>query len=143
MLPDVIFLVGGGQHFAFVDKVDFERLQNLGLGKMSDAGFGHYGDAHRLHNFTNDARRSHARHASIFANVGGHAFEGHDGAGSRLFGDARLIGGGDVHDDAALQHFGQAHFHAPLICRRASVIVTRIHVSSPDFVTATSVALTF
>ncbi len=92
-----------------------------------------------LHNFTNDARRGHARHASVFANVGGHAFEGHDGAGSRLFGDARLVGGGDVHDDAALEHFGQD----PL--SRATDLWLRCRCShpclSPDAGSADSVIL--
>ena len=32
-----------------------------------------------------------------------------------MFGDVGLLGVGHVHDHAALEHFGQAHFHAPLI----------------------------
>ena len=42
------------------------------------------------------------------ADVGRHALERHDGAGAGVFGDARLLGVDDVHDDAALQHLGQA-----------------------------------
>ncbi|MDQ0575559.1 hypothetical protein QFZ29_001782 [Agromyces albus] len=42
------------------------------------------------------------------ADVGGDALEGHHGDGASVFGDARLLGGDDVHDDAALQHLGEA-----------------------------------
>ena len=43
-------------------------------------------------------------HAAGGADVGRHAFQGHDGASARFLGDFRLFRGGDVHDDAALEH---------------------------------------
>jgi hypothetical protein len=43
VLVDVVELVGRGQHFALVDEVDPEVLQNLGFGKMPDARLGHDG----------------------------------------------------------------------------------------------------
>src|SRR5229473_229583 len=46
MLPNVIFLVRGGQHFAFVDEIDFQRLEHLRFGEMADARLGHHRDAH-------------------------------------------------------------------------------------------------
>ena len=52
-------------------------------------------------------RVAHAGHAAGRADVGGDALEGHDGARARLLGDVCLLGRGDVHDDAALQHLGQ------------------------------------
>ena len=59
--------------------------------------------------------RGHARDAAFLADVGRNALERHHGAGSGVFGDARLLGVGDVHDDAALEHFREAHLYAPLI----------------------------
>ena len=37
----------------------------------------------------------------------GDTLQRHDSAGAGFLGDAGLLGGGDVHDDAALQHLGQ------------------------------------
>ena len=49
------------------------------------------------------------------ADVGGHALERHDGAGAGVFGDLGLLGVGDVHDDAALEHVGETalYTHRP------------------------------
>ena len=47
------------------------------------------------------------RHAAGRADVGGDALERHDGAGAGGLGDVGLLGRGDVHDDAALQHLGE------------------------------------
>ena len=52
----------------------------------------------------------HAGHAAFGADHGGNALESHDGSGAGLFGDARLLDVHDVHDDAALEHLGQADF---------------------------------
>src|ERR1035438_2116887 len=52
------------------------------------------------------------RHAAFLANVGGHAFQRHDRASAGLFGDDSLLGVGDVHDHAALQHFSETDLQA-------------------------------
>ena len=56
-------------------------------------------------------RVRHARDAAVAADVGGDALERHDGGGAGVLGDLRLLGVDDVHDDAALQHLGQAGLH--------------------------------
>ena len=38
--------------------------------------------------------------------------------GAGLLGDLGLLGVGDVHDDAALQHLGQADLHSKLFARK-------------------------
>lgn len=50
----------------------------------------------------------HAGDAPGLADIGGDALKRHDGARACFLCDFCLFGGGDVHDDAALQHFGQA-----------------------------------
>ena len=50
---------------------------------------------------------AHAGHAAGRADVGGDALERHNGRGAGGLGDAGLLGGGDVHDDAAFQHLGE------------------------------------
>ena len=55
---------------------------------------------------------AHAGDAALGADVGGHSLERHDGDGAGVFGDLRLIGGDDVHDDAALEHLGEAALDA-------------------------------
>jgi hypothetical protein len=56
-------------------------------------------------------RVGHACDAAVAADVGGDALERHDRGGARVLGDLRLLGVYDVHDDAALQHLGQAGLH--------------------------------
>ena len=112
VLVDVMGFVGGGEHFGFVDVVDAEFLQNLGFGEVADAALGHDRDGHRGHDFANLFGRGHAGHAAFGADLRGHAFEGHDGDGAGLFGDGGLLGVGDVHNDAALEHFGEAGLKA-------------------------------
>ena len=48
VLVDVVRLVGGGQHFALVDEVDAELLQNLRFGEVADARLGHHRNRNRL-----------------------------------------------------------------------------------------------
>ena len=49
--------------------------------------------------------------------VGGHALERHHGGGAGVLGDLRLLGVDDVHDDAALEHLGEADLHAERVGR--------------------------
>ncbi len=42
VLVDVMGLVGGGEHFALVDEVDAQLLQNLRFGEVADARLGHH-----------------------------------------------------------------------------------------------------
>ena len=44
-LVDVVRLVGRREHFALVDEVDTERLEDLGLDEVTDAHLGHHRDA--------------------------------------------------------------------------------------------------
>ena len=103
----MIGIVGGGEHLGFVDIVDVDGLQHLRLDEMPDAALRHDGDGHGLLDPFDHLRVAHAGHAARRADVGGNALERHDGAGSGLLGDVRLLGRGDVHDDAALQHLGE------------------------------------
>ena len=69
---------------------------------MPDTHLCHYGNGHRLLNLGNHLGVGHARHAALLANVRGHAFERHNRA--RLLGNDRLLGVGNVHNDAAFEH---------------------------------------
>jgi hypothetical protein len=44
----------------------------------------------------------------ITADVGGDTLECHDGARAGVFCDLCLLRGDDIHDDAALEHLGEA-----------------------------------
>src|ERR1019366_8046761 len=107
-LIDVVLFVGGGEDFALIDEIDAQRFENAGLHEVADAGFGHHRDGGGFHDLFDDGDVGHAGHAAIAADIGGDAFESHDGGGAGIFGDLGLLGVGDVHDDAALQHFGEA-----------------------------------
>ena len=107
-LVDVVAVVGGGQHLGLVDVVDTQGLQDLRLDEVTDAGLGHDGDRHGFDDAFDQVRVGHTCHAALGANVGGDALESHDGHGTRVLGDLGLLGGDDVHDDAALEHLGHA-----------------------------------
>ena len=104
VLVDVILVVGRRQHFGFVDVVDAELLQDLCLGEMADAHLGHHRNRHRVHDPANELEVAHARDAAGRANVGRNALERHDGDGAGFLRDDGVVGGDDVHDDAALEH---------------------------------------
>jgi hypothetical protein len=69
----------------------------------------------RLHDLFHDADVGHAGHAAFLADIGGHALQRHHGGGAGVFGNLGLLGVGDVHDDAALEHLGQADLQSKLI----------------------------
>jgi hypothetical protein len=113
-LVDVMLFIGRRQHLALVDVVHAQRLEHASFREMANAGLGHYGNRNRAHDVTNDADRSHARHPALFPDIGGHALERHHGRRAGVFGDLRLLYIGDVHDDAALEHFGQTYLQTEL-----------------------------
>ena len=115
VLVDVMGLVGRGEDLGFVDVVNAQLLQDLRLGKVPDAALGHHGNGDRVHDFANLLRRGHAGDAAFGPDLRGHALQRHDRHGSRLLGDGGLLGIGDVHDDAALQHLGKPGLQAQAI----------------------------
>ena len=113
MLVDVVRLVGRGEDLRLVDVVDAERLEDLGLDEMADPGLGHDRDRDRLHDPVDHRRVAHPGDATGGADVGRHALEGHHGDGAGVLGDLGLVGRDDVHDDAALEHLGEALLRDP------------------------------
>jgi len=87
-------------------------LQDLGLGEMADADLGHHRNGDHVLDLPDHVRLGHACDAAHLPDVGGDALQGHDGHRTGLLGDLGLLGIGDVHDDAALEHFGQTHLVA-------------------------------
>ena len=112
MLVDVMGLVGRGQNLALVDEVHAQLLQNLRLGKVSDARLGHHRNGDRLDDLLDQAGLGHAGHAALGADHRRNALQSHHRSGAGLFGNAGLLHVHHVHDDAALEHLGQAHFQA-------------------------------
>jgi hypothetical protein len=111
-LVDVVGVVREGEHLGLVDVVDAEALQDLRLDEVADAGLGHHRDGHRGDDALDHVGVAHPRHPALRADVGGHPFQRHDGDGTGGLGDLGLLGGDDVHDDAALEHLGHAAFDA-------------------------------
>ena len=124
---DVMCLVGGGQHLALVDEVHAQLLKNLRFGKVPDARLGHHGNGDGLNDLLDQAGPGHAGHAALGADHGRHALESHHRNGAGLFGDARLFDAHHVHDDAALEHLGEADFQAQAGCCRTLVFLGSRH----------------
>ena len=113
MLPDVVLLVGGGQHLGFVDVIDSQRLEHLGLDEVSDTALGHNRDGDRLLDLLDDRGVGHPRHPTRRTDIGRDPFQRHHGAGPGVLGDLGMLGCHDVHDDPALEHLGEADLHRP------------------------------
>ena len=107
-LVDVVLDVGRRQDLGLVDVVDLERLEDLRLREVTDAALRHHGDRDRLLDLPDLVRVAHPRDAAVTTDVRRDALERHHRARAGVLGDSRLIGVDDVHDDAALQHLGEA-----------------------------------
>jgi len=107
VLGAVILVVGRGQHFGFIDEVDADRLEHLGLGDVADAHLGHDRNRHRVHDLGDQVEVAHPRDAARRPDIGRDPFERHHGDRARLLSDDRLFGRDDVHDHAALEHLRQ------------------------------------
>jgi hypothetical protein len=107
VLVDVVLLVGGGEHLGLVDEVHAELLEHARLHEVADAHLRHHRDRYHALDPLDHRDRAHASHAALAPDVRRHAFERHHRNGAGILGDLRLLGRGDVHDDAALEHLGQ------------------------------------
>ena len=106
-LVDMEDVVGRRQHLALVDIVNLNGLQYLCFGNVSDAAFGHHGNAHGLLYAAYHLGITHARHTSGGPDVGRYPFQSHHGARSSLLGYARLLGCCHIHNHSALEHLCQ------------------------------------
>ena len=111
-LVDVVLLIGGRQHLGFIDVVDAERLQDLGLDEVADPRLGHDRDGDRGHDPLDQRDVAHAGDTTLAADVGGDALQGHDRHRPGILGDLGLLGGDHVHDHPALEHLGKAALDA-------------------------------
>jgi hypothetical protein len=73
VLVDVVVVVGRREDLALVDVVDVDRLEYLGLHKVTNAHLGHDRDRHRLHDLLDHRRVAHARHAAVPPDVRRHS----------------------------------------------------------------------
>jgi hypothetical protein len=108
-----VLLVGRRQHLGLVDVVDTQSLEDLRLDEMTDPALGHDRDRDRVHDLADELGVGHACDAALGADVGRHALEGHHGNRARVLCNLGLLGGDHVHDDAALEHLGQAALDGP------------------------------
>ena len=69
-LVDVVGLVGRGEHLGLVDVVDAERLEDLRLDEVPDAGLGHDRDGDGGLDALDHLGVAHAGHAAVAADVG-------------------------------------------------------------------------
>ena len=119
----MVHVVGGGEDLGLVDVVDVDGLENLRLCDVANAALCHDGDGHSLLDAANHRRIAHAGDPTGGADVCGDALEGHDGAGSGRLCNACLLGGGDVHDDAALEHLRELAVEASALLAGRDVLL--------------------
>ena len=107
VLVDVVHVVGGAEHFGFVDVVDFNGLQDAGFGNVTDAHLRHDRDGHGFLDALDHGRVAHAGDATGSADVGRDALKRHHRACASVLRDPRLLGGSDVHNHTTLEHLRQ------------------------------------
>ena len=78
-----------------------------GFGNVTDTHLRHDRDGHGFLNALDHGRIAHAGNTAGRANIGRNTLERHHRACARVLRDLRLLRGGDVHDDAALEHLCQ------------------------------------
>src|SRR5207244_13434305 len=113
VLEYMVSLISGRQYFGLIDVVDAKLLEHLRLDKMANAAFRHYRNRDGVHDFADFFWRRHARNAALCTDLRRHPFESHDSSSASALSDLGLLGGRDVHDHTALEHFRQANLQAP------------------------------
>ena len=98
----MVHIVGGREHLALVYVVYLDRFEYLRLDEVPDTHLRHYGNGNGVLYLRNHLGIGHARNAALFAYICGHAFERHYRDRARALRYLRLLGVGDVHDNAAL-----------------------------------------
>ena len=117
VLVDVVLLVGRREHLGLVDEIHLEGLEDPRFGEVADAALRHHGDRNGRLDLADLRDGRHARDPAVAADVGRDALERHDRGGAGVLGELRLLGVDDVHDDAALEHLGEADLHAERVGR--------------------------
>ncbi|KAL8140959.1 LOW QUALITY PROTEIN: hypothetical protein V2J09_006980 [Rumex salicifolius] len=108
VLVDVVGLVGGSENLRLIDVIDTNSLKDLRLDKVTNTSFRHDRNSDRLLNLLDELGVRHASNAALSADVGRDTLESHDGASAGLLSDTSLIGGHDIHDNAAAKHLSEA-----------------------------------
>mmetsp|Transcript_10701 Transcript_10701/g.16285 ORF Transcript_10701/g.16285 Transcript_10701/m.16285 type:complete len:205 (-) Transcript_10701:32-646(-) len=108
ILINMIHLIGHGEHLTLINIINFARLQNLCFDKVSDTSLGHDGDGDGVFDFEDHVGVGHACDSAVATDVGGDAFEGHDGDCSGCFGDLGLFDVHYIHNYTTLEHLRQS-----------------------------------
>ena len=116
----MMVLVCGREHLGLVDVVDAHGLEHLCLNEVADTALGHHGDADGFENHLNAGWVGHAGHATGGADVRRDSLQCHHRDGACFFRYRRLLGGHHIHDDAALEHLGQARLNLEGTCSQSS-----------------------
>ncbi len=78
---------------------------------MPNTALGHDGNGDGLFDLDNEFRVTHASHATLGTNVGGHALQRHDRCCPGVFSDASLFGVDYIADHSTFEHFWEIAFN--------------------------------
>ena len=120
VLPDVVLVVGRRQHLALVDEVDAERLEHARLDEVADAHLRHHRDRDRALDALDHLDRRTCAPRRLPCGCRRARARAPSPRGAGVLGDLRLLGRGDVHDHAALQHLGEADLELEGLRARAA-----------------------
>src|SRR5258708_13919871 len=78
---------------------------------MPNTALGHDGNGDGLFDLDNEFRVTHASHATLGTNVGGHALQRHDRCCPGVFSEASLFGVDYIADYSTFEHFWEIAFN--------------------------------
>ena len=99
---DMIDIIRRRKHFTFINIVDLNGFQHLGLHKMSDPAFGHNRNGNRILDSLNHLWVTHSGNTTCRTDVCRDTLQRHNRTGTGSLCDLSLLRGGDIHDHTAL-----------------------------------------
>mmetsp|Transcript_2634 Transcript_2634/g.5343 ORF Transcript_2634/g.5343 Transcript_2634/m.5343 type:complete len:263 (-) Transcript_2634:2767-3555(-) len=116
VLVNVVDVICRSQNLRFVDVIDTQSFQDLGLHKVSNASLCHDWDGNSLFNTFDHRWIAHSRHTTFLSDIRWNSFQCHHSDSSCFFGNASLLWSHDVHNDSTLEHLGQSSLHCVRSC---------------------------
>jgi len=83
---------------------------------MTNAALGHHRNGNGVHDLEDHFRVTHTRHTPIGTDIGGNAFQRHNGARAGVFSYFGVLGVDHIHDHPAFQHLRQSLFNLEGTC---------------------------
>lgn len=107
---NMVFVIGWGENFVFIDIVDVQCFEDLVFDKVFDFCFGYNRDCNCILNFFDDSWVRYVCDIFVFVDIGGDMFKSYDSVCVGFFGDVGLGCICDIYDDVVFEYLGEVRF---------------------------------